>query len=214
MKSLYIKAMMGEYFRYKRQHPILAYEVDVRGELANIITVSGEGHIFEIEVKVSMADLRHDAVKHKHARWRGEEPHGDSGWNISPWMADLYRKHLCEREAVQLAFSKDLGPSIKKSRNVVDQMPIINYFYFAVPHTMVLKAKEYIDSNYPYAGLFGVRDIGVEDGEPVVSARRPKLLADFTIGIRQCVYLSLHQSGTIVRLAKELALLKEASKSA
>lgn len=176
----------------------------MHGELSDIISVSPHGHIYETEVKVSLADLRHDNIKRKHAIWRG---------TIPDYRAQDREKKNEQAKQAQLAFGcfKELQPSIKKERNNYDEAPIINYFYFAVPHDIANKAVEVVEMLFPCAGVLGVREIPKTGPVPelVVSFRKPKLLSSSSIGFRQCFYLSRHQSGTIVRLAKELSLLKK-----
>ena len=205
MDSLYIKAQVGEYWRYDRQHPLLALEVNVHGELSDIISISGHGHIYETEVKVSLADLRHDAVKRKLSWWK--EPDKD-------YREQRRQRHAEEAKKAQLAFGcfKELQPSIKKERNLYDEEPLINYFYFAVPYDIANKAASVVDELFPYAGVLGVKAIHQEGyvGKLVISFRKPKLLSSSTIGFKQCFYLSRHQSGTIVRLTKELSIYMRA----
>jgi hypothetical protein len=207
LDSLYIKAQVGEYWRYTRQHPLLALEANVHGEVSDMISVSPHGHIYETEVKISLSDLRHDNVKRKHYYWRNPE---------KDYRAQRLASFKEKTKQAQLAFEcfKELNNSIKAERNIWDEEPVINYFYFAVPYNIANKAIEIVEQMFPYAGVVGVRGIPQTGPIPelVVSFRKPKLLASSTIGFKQCYYLSRHQSGTIVRLAKELCLTKEQAK--
>lgn len=70
-----IKAAVATYFRYQRQCPIIAFEVDSQvhswmGEPADILVVNNDRHLLEVEVKISLTDLRHDAKKRKHESFR------------------------------------------------------------------------------------------------------------------------------------------------
>jgi len=69
--ALEIKAMVAGYFRYKRQCPIVAFEASNKlrwadGEPADILIVTESRMLYEVEVKVSISDLRGDKKKHKH----------------------------------------------------------------------------------------------------------------------------------------------------
>ena len=66
-----IKAAVATYWRYQRQCPVVAMEVDSQlgrwqGEPADILVVNNDRQLMEIEVKVNLTDLKHDAKKKKH----------------------------------------------------------------------------------------------------------------------------------------------------
>jgi hypothetical protein len=71
MNAHEIKAEVASYFRYKRQCSIVAFETPNNckwydGEPADVLAVDDRRMLYEIEVKISMADFRHDATKTKH----------------------------------------------------------------------------------------------------------------------------------------------------
>ena len=71
LTALEIKAMVAGYFRYKKQCPIVAFESSnklkwANGEPADILVVTESRMLYEIEVKVSISDLRSDRKKAKH----------------------------------------------------------------------------------------------------------------------------------------------------
>ena len=73
--ALEIKAMIAGYFRYKKQCPIVAFESSNKlkwatGEPADILVVTESRMLYEIEVKVSISDLRGDIKKNKHSSFR------------------------------------------------------------------------------------------------------------------------------------------------
>ena len=70
-----IKASVATYWRYQRQCPVIALEVDSQvhswmGEPADILVVNNERQLLEIEVKVTLSDLKRDAKKRKHETFR------------------------------------------------------------------------------------------------------------------------------------------------
>lgn len=70
-----IKAVIASYWRYVRQCPVIALEVNSNlssysGEMADVLAVDKNRFLIETEVKVSLADLRRDAKKKKHRDFR------------------------------------------------------------------------------------------------------------------------------------------------
>jgi len=71
MNANEVKAMVAGYFRYKKQCPIIAFEASNRlktfeGVPADLLVVTESRMLYEIEVKVSISDLKHDFKKRKH----------------------------------------------------------------------------------------------------------------------------------------------------
>jgi len=76
MRAEQVKAAVASYWRYVRQCPIVALEVNSQlggwaGETADILVVNLSRHLIETEVKVSLADLKRDAKKRKHRQFCG-----------------------------------------------------------------------------------------------------------------------------------------------
>lgn len=63
MTSLQLKAELASYYRFVRQHPVVA--VEALSE--DLLVVSNSRQLSIIEVKVSTADMRQDRLKSKHA---------------------------------------------------------------------------------------------------------------------------------------------------
>ena len=67
MTSDVIKANVAYYFRYKRQCPVIVFE---RGlsymDIPDVLILSQDRRLIEVEVKVSVSDFRNDAKKRKH----------------------------------------------------------------------------------------------------------------------------------------------------
>ena len=67
-----IKAIIASYWRYIKQCPVIALEVNSNlssysgEETADVLAVDKNRHLIETEVKVSLADLRRDIEKEKH----------------------------------------------------------------------------------------------------------------------------------------------------
>jgi len=67
-----IKAVIASYWRYVRQCPVIALEVNhnlssyADEERADVLAVDKNRFLIETEVKVTLADLRRDAKKSKH----------------------------------------------------------------------------------------------------------------------------------------------------
>ncbi|MDP2873416.1 MAG: MmcB family DNA repair protein [Bacillota bacterium] len=75
-----IKAVIASYWRYVRQCPVIALEVDSSldsysgGERADVLAVDKNRFLIETEVKITLADLRRDAEKSKHRAFRENLP--------------------------------------------------------------------------------------------------------------------------------------------
>ncbi len=65
-----IKASVATHFRYKYQNYIIAFEADN----ADVLLVDKDNFLTEIEVKVTMGDLRRDKAKRKHFWYNNGEP--------------------------------------------------------------------------------------------------------------------------------------------
>jgi len=76
MTSDQIKAVVASYWRYIRQCPVIALEVNSNlssysgEEMADVLAVDKNRMLIETEVKVTLADLRRDAKKAKHRDFR------------------------------------------------------------------------------------------------------------------------------------------------
>ena len=70
-----IKAVIASYWRYVRQCPIVALEVNFNlssfsgEEMADVLAVDDNHFLIETEIKVALADLRRDARKKKHRKF-------------------------------------------------------------------------------------------------------------------------------------------------
>ena len=67
-----VKVAVLEYFRYRKQYPLVALEsvntLDVYGVgLADVMAVTKDRRLIEVEVKVTVADFRRDKKKRKHS---------------------------------------------------------------------------------------------------------------------------------------------------
>ena len=71
MDSAYVRLAMLYYFRYKRQFPLVSCETWSCGDRADILAVDKKGFLWNIEVKISVSDLRNDGKKNIH-RWARE----------------------------------------------------------------------------------------------------------------------------------------------
>lgn len=71
-----VKAVVASYWRYVRQCPVIALEVNANlssfsgEEMADVLAVNKNRFLIETEVKVTLADLRRDAKKLKHRDFR------------------------------------------------------------------------------------------------------------------------------------------------
>jgi len=74
-----LKAVIASYWRYVRQCPVIALEVShnlsaYAEERADVLAVDKNRFLIETEVKVTLADLKRDAMKSKHRAFRESLP--------------------------------------------------------------------------------------------------------------------------------------------
>lgn len=66
MKAPYIRACVAAWLRYKRQCPIVAFERGLsHRSVPDVLAVNDSRYFVEVEIKVSIADLRRDFKKRK-----------------------------------------------------------------------------------------------------------------------------------------------------
>ena len=65
MNSLHVKASVACYFRYTRQNVMISFErpLNQHAGTPDVLTVDKNRNLIEIEVKVSVADMKNDAKK-------------------------------------------------------------------------------------------------------------------------------------------------------
>jgi hypothetical protein len=73
-----IKAAVAAYFRYDKQAALIAFEASDHlsgwsGEPADVLVVTDSRLLYEIEVKITLSDLKHDEVKNKHRHFRTDD---------------------------------------------------------------------------------------------------------------------------------------------
>lgn len=78
-------------------------------------------------------------------------------------------------------------------------------FYFAVPPTIANQVSFECDQLYPYAGVIRVASLSQND---VSIQRRARVLNIKKLPIRSIIDILKQQSGTLARLARDVALLK------
>lgn len=71
-----IKASVAAYWRYSKQYPFVALEANCQlkawndGGQADVLAITKDRYLIEVEVKLSMADLQRDKNKVKHRNFR------------------------------------------------------------------------------------------------------------------------------------------------
>lgn len=82
MNSEQLKATMASYWRYEKQCPVVALEVNstlttlAKDERADILAITQRQMLIETEIKISLADLRKDIKKRKHRDYHYNPPQG------------------------------------------------------------------------------------------------------------------------------------------
>ena len=75
-----IKASVAEYYRYKRGYAFVAFEADcdllpyMARARADVLIITKSRYLIEVEVKLTMSDLRKDQYKPKHRQFKSPLP--------------------------------------------------------------------------------------------------------------------------------------------
>jgi hypothetical protein len=85
MNSEEIKAYVAGHFRYEKQCDLICFEAAVNfGELSDVLVVTDARRLYEIEVKISITDLKRDVDKRKHTAFRDGLSSYDTGGRYFP----------------------------------------------------------------------------------------------------------------------------------
>jgi len=80
-----IKAYVAGHFRYEKQCDLICFEAAVNfGELSDVLVVTDARRLYEIEVKVSIPDLKRDMEKKKHSVFRNGSSNYEVGVGYFP----------------------------------------------------------------------------------------------------------------------------------
>lgn len=160
MNSLECKVKVLHYFRFKRRYLYIATEA---GKFNSDILISDGEQIIEVEVKISISDLKNEIKKKKHKIY------------ASP--TSYYSKFLP------------------------------NYFIFAVPESMLEKAKKYIRETDGLISIFE-KPIGAKSETYCKIIKKPKLITEkFSVSLHYELLLRMGSELIRGRL-KELKLSK------
>jgi len=186
MDSFELKCLVSHYLRYDLVCPVIGLEVSSslastynNGGMADLLAVNKNRHLIEVEVKISLADMKADRKKAKH---------------------EYYRK-LCGMPYNNK--QRYFGELIEIEP---EEYPT-HYFYFAVPHELLNDAKLLCEDMYPYAGLLTDVTTAWSDGTSTtgVAVRRgAKILNPRKLTLLEATRLAKGQSATIVRLMNEI----------
>jgi len=187
INALGIKRLAAHYLRYDLVCPIIGLEVASslastynNGGLADILAVSKQGYLIEVEVKISLSDMKADRKKPKH---------------------EYYRK-LCE-----IPYNNKQRRWGKIVEVEPEEYPT-HMFYFAIPHRLLNNAKLLCEDMYPYAGL--LTDVTtVWSNQPSTTKmavrREAKILNHRKLSLLEATRMAKGQSATIVRLLDQIA---------
>ena len=186
-----IRREIARYLRYERNCPVLALECPCRlastynnGGAADLLAVDIGRQVIEVEIKVSLSDLRADRKKEKHEYFR-------------KLMGMPYKKRKQWRFTSQ---ERELEPLDYPT----------HLFYYAFPEELINKATPICDDLFPYAGILYPAVSFYGSGasrtyrEFVAVKKKAKPLHPGKISLKQITILTKHQSGTLVRLLDEI----------
>lgn len=139
-QSQYMKTRVLYYLRYNKQFSYTALEVNTAlgsfnsGRQSDVVGLDKHGQVTNIEVKVSISDLKNDLHKDIHYLLQRDFTHTEPKQTFRKWQKvrrweEIYR------------------PRGK------DNTSPVTYFWFAVPSTIRIEAEKICKEKYPYAGL-------------------------------------------------------------
>ena len=193
-----IRRKIARYLRYERNCPVLALECPCRlastynnGGAADLLAVDNARQVIEVEIKVSLSDLRADRKKEKH---------------------EYFRK------LQGMPYKKRKQWRFTNSEKILEPLEYPTHlFYYAFPEEIVNKATIICDDLFPYAGIlypsvsiYGSGAYRIRR-EFVAVKKKAKPLHPGRISLKQITILTKHQSGTLVRLLDEMYNWKQAS---
>lgn len=102
-----LRAAAVQWLRYERQCVIVAIERPFGGCHADVIGVSGNRHVTEIEIKRTMADFRANARKHgicqrQREPWMHVNVSGESWWTVPRQFYFLVEPNMVEKAKAEL----------------------------------------------------------------------------------------------------------------
>ena len=189
-----IRRKIARYLRYERNCPVLALECPCRlastynnGGAADLLAVDNNRQVIEVEIKVSISDLRADRKKEKH---------------------EYFRKLLGMPYKQRKKFAWNINGA---GQVLVDPLEYPTHlFYYAFPEELINKAAPICDDLFPYAGILYPSVSVYGNGasryiqEFVAVKKKAKPLHAGKISLKQITILTKHQSGTLVRLLDEI----------
>ena len=179
-----MKTKIAQYMRYILQCPVVAFECGLYGHngVSDVLAITEKRYLIDIEVKLTLSDLRSDINKPKHLLF--------------------YNSHFdCECGEWRKAWQREWKMIKIYSEMNIRGIPInhIKKFYFAVSPDLVNKAKLALDKLYPYAGLMVVKPEHNYYGHYISIERKAKEFNTERVGIRRIIALVKSMSATLVR---------------
>lgn len=138
--ALEVRVAMLQYLRYKRQMPLVACECSTMGDRADILAVDKKGFLWNVEIKVSLADLKNDHKKntHKHINQIRGNGNGDM-------PANLYELRSSLPARFYFALPYELKDAVLPT--VSDLYPYAGVFFVAaVNHVMAYRRADELHS--------------------------------------------------------------------
>lgn len=140
MDALEVRVAMLWYLRYKRQFPLVACECSTMGDRADILAVDKKGFLWNVEIKVSLADLKNDQKKNTHKQINQIRGNGNGDM-----PANLYELRSSLPARFYFAFPWDLKGC---AETVVSELyPYAGVFFVgAINHVMAYRRADELHS--------------------------------------------------------------------
>jgi len=190
MNAEQMKVKIAQYLRYKMQMPVVAFESACYGSngQSDVLAIDTKRYLTDIEVKLSIADLRADINKPKHLylhiAYHGLELMQDSIQRRKSWKRAWQWQELQE----------------KYHRRPIEANHT-RYFYFAFPTELVNDASKAVVSLYPYAGIYEVTEDMNYYGYYLKLQRKPYPFNVGRVSLKRGLNLVKGMSATLVRVS-------------
>jgi len=185
-----IKVKVAQYLRYKKQMPVVAFESVCYGNngQSDILAIDPKRYLTDVEVKLSLTDLRADINKSKHMYFA-----------IAYHGLELIRDNIERRKTWKRAWYFQERYNLQSGRPCA--VNHTKYFFFACPQPILTEATKIIERLYPYAGIYEVKESVNYDGYYVSVVKQAYPFNVDRLSLKRALVLVKGMSATLVRVS-------------
>ena len=190
MKAGEAKVKIAQYLRYKKQFPVVAFEAVCFGKngQSDILSLDTKRYLHDVEIKLSIADLRVEINKPKHM-YLYIAYYGFALVKDNIQKRKMWRKEWFYQERYSGQFNRPIAENHTK------------YFYFAVPSDILKDAEIVLEKLYPYAGLYEIKNNYLSDGYYISVIKKAHAFDVERLSLKRVTTLVKGMSATLVRVS-------------